>query len=133
VDPSKLVRTALNGFSKPCDRFEQGIVVALHKVLWPESICPIGRGYGMNLYRKSLDLAQDLLVSSMVEMVMRILLFWKRVRRRPRRVPRVGSSNSREEVSRRRTWAKLNALLVRRWGTMLDRVPIARRSGVVQQ
>jgi hypothetical protein len=55
----------------------------------------------MTLYMRSLDLAQDLLVNSMVGMMRVILLFWQRERRRPRRVPRVGPSSNREALSRR--------------------------------
>jgi hypothetical protein len=52
-----------------------------------------------DLYRRSSGLAQDLLVSSMVGMMVRILLFLQRARRRPRRVPKVGPSSNRREVS----------------------------------
>jgi len=48
-------------------------------------------------------LDQDLLVSNIVGMMVRILLFLQRERRRPSRVPRVGPSNNMDEVSRRRT------------------------------
>jgi hypothetical protein len=68
---------------------------ALYEALWPESICAVGRGFGMTSCRMSLGLAHDLLVSNVMGMVMRIFLFWQRERRRP--------SSSREEVSRRRT------------------------------
>jgi hypothetical protein len=50
----------------------------------------------------SQDDGEDLLVRSVVGMMVRILLFLQRARRRPRRVPRVGLSSSRREVSRRR-------------------------------
>jgi hypothetical protein len=53
----------------------------------------------MTLYRRSLELAQDILVNNMVGMMRVIFLFWKKARRRPRRVPRVGPSNNRREVS----------------------------------
>jgi hypothetical protein len=64
---------------------------------------PSWRGFGMNLFNRSLELASNLLVSSRVRMVMKvILLFWKRERRRPSRVPKKGPSNSsREEVRNR--------------------------------
>jgi hypothetical protein len=74
---------------------------ALYEALYPKSICPVGRGYRMTLYMRSLDLAQDLLVNSMVGMVRVILLFWQRERRRPRRVPRVGPSSNKEALRRR--------------------------------
>jgi hypothetical protein len=76
---------------------------ALCETLWPKSICPVGGGFGMTLYRRSLDFAQDLLVNNVVGMVRVILLFWQRERRRLRRVPRVGPSNNKEEVSKRST------------------------------
>jgi hypothetical protein len=75
---------------------------SLYKELYPYRICLVGRGYGMNLYRRSLDLAQDILVNNMVGTMRVIFLFWKRARRRPIMVPRVGPSSNREEVRRRR-------------------------------
>jgi hypothetical protein len=54
----------------------------------------------MTLYMRSLGLAHDLLVNNVVGMMVRILLFLQRVRKRPRRVPRVGPSNNRTEVSK---------------------------------
>ena len=79
----------------------------LYEASWLESICPVGRGSGMNLCRRNLELAPDLLVSSRVGMVMRvILLLWLRARRRPSSGPKVGpSSSSREEVSKVRYFA----------------------------
>jgi hypothetical protein len=44
----------------------------------------------MNLYRRRLDLSLDPLVNSMVGMMRVIFLFWKRARRIPKRIPRVG-------------------------------------------
>jgi hypothetical protein len=74
---------------------------ALYEASWLESICPVGRGSGMTLYMRSLELDQDLLVGSMVGMMRVIFLLWQRTRRTPRRVPRVGPSNNREEVRSR--------------------------------
>jgi hypothetical protein len=57
---------------------------------WLESICPIGRGSGMTLCRRILELALDLLVISRVRVVIRvILLLWIRERRRPSSGPKV--------------------------------------------
>ena len=67
-----------------------------------ERICPVGRGSRMTLCRRSLELASDPLVNSVVGMMRVIMLFCERARRRPRRVPRVGPSNNREEVSSKR-------------------------------
>jgi len=49
----------------------------------------------MTLYKRSLDLPRDLLVSSMVGMMRVILIFWKRARRIPRRVPVVAKKQQR--------------------------------------
>ena len=74
----------------------------LYEASWLESIFPVGRGSGMTLCRRSLELALDLLVNNMVGMVMRvILLLWLRARRRPSKGPKEGPSSSREEVSNR--------------------------------
>jgi hypothetical protein len=91
VDPSELERTTLMAFPN--------LGRALYEALCLESICPVGRGSGMTLYKRSLELALDPLVNSVVGMMRVIFLFWQRERRRPRRVPRVGPSSNKEEVS----------------------------------
>jgi hypothetical protein len=55
----------------------------------------------MTLYRRILELARDILGSSVVGMMRVIFLFWQREIRRARRVLRVGPRNNREEVSSR--------------------------------
>jgi hypothetical protein len=47
VDPTVLVRTTLNGFTKP----NPGRILC--KALWPKKLCPIGRGSGMTSCRRS--------------------------------------------------------------------------------
>jgi hypothetical protein len=37
---------------------------ALYEASWIESICPVGRGSGMTLYKRSLELDQDPLVTA---------------------------------------------------------------------
>jgi hypothetical protein len=44
VDPDFLVRTTLNGFSKPWGSFVRGIVV--------REVMPVGRDFGMTSYRR---------------------------------------------------------------------------------
>jgi hypothetical protein len=74
--------------ASPWESFVRGIVAREHMPSWER--------LWDDFVQEELRLAQDLLVSSVVGMMVGILLFWQRARRRPRRVPRVGPSNNRE-------------------------------------
>jgi hypothetical protein len=98
VNPTVLVRTTLNGFSKPWENFVRGIVARETMPSWERLWDDFMQG---ELRHGSISTSQQ----QGVEMVMRVIfLFLQRERRRQDKVPKEGpSSSNREEKSKRRT------------------------------
>jgi hypothetical protein len=102
VEPNSMVRTTLNNFNKTWGPFIHGII---------SRSCPHGRGCGMTLFKRRLDLWQRLLdnISSKQCRVMRIMLSRQTERRRPSgevgRVPSLWPHHGEERtvVDRRET------------------------------
>jgi hypothetical protein len=118
VDPSELVRTALNGFSKPWESFVSGIVAKEHmpswERLWDDFVQEELRiGSRFTSQQCGGDDDEDFSLSAK----------GKKTKK--------GSKGGAKQHQKGNE--QLNALLVTRWGTMLDRVPTGRRRSWVVQ